>query len=460
MNFQNELANYMNLLNISPKELSQISKLSPTIISRYLNGKRTPRIQSDYFNKIVNSLYEIAKSKNINLGENTIAETLKKSISSSNINFDVFVNNFNTLLIELKINIADIAKYTGYDTSFISRIKNKTRKPSDFDNFVDNICDFIVNTYQDNNSKQKVSNILNCDINNFDNINHYKKTVNKWLITELKNYNESVRNFLTLLDNFDLNDYVINTNYNKIKVPTSPVILKTSKVYYGKDGRKQSEADFLKTTLISKSKEPIYFYSNLPMEEASKDQDFKKKWVLAMTMLLKKGLHLNMIHSVDRPINEMLLGLENWIPVYMTGSISPYYFTNPPSNMFFGSYCSSGSVALSGESCSDSLEISRFYLTTKKDEVEYYNNKAKYMLSKAKPLMKIFKEDDQEKFDEFMKSEKSNDIKHIKKDCFKNINFHINKNKWIMISKKLSPKIHFIIYNKKLMNAIETFLNE
>lgn len=41
--------------------------------------------------------------------------------------------------------------------------------------------------------------------------------------------------------------------------------------------------------------------------------------------VFKKGHHLNIIHNVDRPFNEMMLGLESWIPIYMTGQISPYY---------------------------------------------------------------------------------------------------------------------------------------
>ena len=484
MSFQTELKKYIDLLNISPKELSDISGLSPTIISRYLNGKRTPRINSDYFNQIIISLNQIASSKNIDLTEDIISQTLKNSITSSTINYDIFVNNFNILLVELKTNIGDIAKYTGYDASFISRIKNNTRKPGDPQNFVDSICNFFINAYQEKAEKLHIASILNCNIDDLKEMENYKNTIYNWLTTENKNNNQSIRNFLTKLDCFDLNDYVTKIDYSKVKIITSPVIIKTSKIYYGKTGRKQSESDFLKTTLISKSKEPIYFYNDLPMTEPGSDEEFKQKWALAITMILKKGLHLNIIHNVDRPINEMLLGLESWLPVYMTGSISPYYFVNPPSNIFLGSYCSSGSVALFGECNPVNAEISRFYLTTKKDEVKYFNERNKYMLSKAKPLMDIFKEEHEQEFENFLKEQnvyflkdfceessckcemdmasinKNSNISLIKKDSFKNINFVINENKWIMINKELSPKIHFVIYNNKLINAIKSFLQD
>lgn len=225
-----------------------------------------------------------------------------------------------------------------------------------------------------------------------------------------------------------------------------------------KNGRKQSEAEFLRITLLSKSDEPIFFYSNLPLEEAAKDENFKKKWLLAIAMVLKKGLHLNMIHNIDRPISEMLLGIENWIPLYMTGAISPYYFKKTPSDLFYTAHYTSGAVALSSEYIKASDGKSRYYLTTKKEELEYYKAKSEYLLKKASPLMEIFKEDNKDEFKTFMNMQNSNEIKTVKKDCYKNIDFSINKNKWVMINKKTSPQMHFVIYNSKLRSAFETFL--
>lgn len=459
MDFSYELNNYMNLLNCSPKELSEVSGLSLTLISRYINGKRTPRIQSEYFNKIVNSIYEISKQKSIELNLEDITNTLKNSITLPDKDYDIFVDNFNTLLNEFKINISDIANSIGYDTSFISRIKNKTRKPSDLNSFIDSISTFFINTLQSNIDKKQMSALLNCTIEALNNKANYKKLFIKWITSSQENNKIAIENFLKTLNNFDLNDYVANNPFEKTKILTSPVILRTSKLFYGTEGRKQSEAEFLKTTLISKSKEPIFFYNDLPIEETAHDEDFKQKWVLAVTLILKKGLHLNIVHNVDRPINEMLLGLENWIPIYMTGSISPYYFPTPPSDIFATSHCTSGSIALSGECNPENTDSSRFYVTTKKEDLKYYSEKSKYMLSKAKPLMTIFKESDSKEFLEFMNKEKISELRKIEKDLFKNIDFVVNKNKWIMINKKLDPEIHFVIYNHKLRNAIDAFLN-
>ena len=39
--------------------------------------------------------------------------------------------------------------------------------------------------------------------------------------------------------------------------------------------------------------------SDMPMEDMAKDVDFGKKWMFAIAMSLKKGLHLNIIHNLD-----------------------------------------------------------------------------------------------------------------------------------------------------------------
>ena len=44
-----------------------------------------------------------------------------------------------------------------------------------------------------------------------------------------------------------------------------------------------------------------------------------------------------------------MLGLESWIPMYMTGQISHYYLKNAQDNVFSHFLKVSGSVALTGE---------------------------------------------------------------------------------------------------------------
>ena len=459
-NFGEELKKYMKLFDCSTKELSKESGLSYMLINRYINNIRKPKENSEYFNKLVNGLYKISINKNIKISEEEIEQKLHKSLTSNafNIDLDLFIDNFNMLQKELNITTTEISKAIGYDSSFISRMKNKERKPADFEKFIDKLRNYIISICESENSKICLSNLFNCTIDDLQENDTFKQIFTKWICSKhIETAPNHIFDFLSKLDNFDLNDY-IGTDFSKVKVPTSPVIIRNSKTFLGAKGRKQAEGEFLKITLISKSDEPIFFYSDLPMAEAGNDEEFKEKWVYAMTKLLKKGLHLNIVHNLNRPIDEMLFGLENWIPIYMTGSITPYYFKTPPSKFFAGSLCTSGSVMLSSECIKYNENKSIFYLTTKKEEVKFGQEKAKYMLSKATPLMEIYKEEDKDAFNEFINKEKNANIKKIEKGIFKNIDFYINENKWVIINKKITPEIHFVIHHEKLITAIKTFL--
>ena len=70
--------------------------------------------------------------------------------------------------------------------------------------------------------------------------------------------------------------------------------------------------------------------------------------------------------------------------------------------------------------------------------------------------MEIYKESNKNEFNKIVKSEKN--IKIIKNEHFKNIDFYIAQNKWISINKLTSPKMNFVIYNEKLRKALEEFL--
>ena len=132
------------------------------------------------------------------------------------------------------------------------------------------------------------------------------------------------------------------------------------------------------------------------------DLDFSKKYMLGLALLLKKGLHLNIIHSLNRPFQEMMLGLESHIPLYMTGQISPYYLQSAPNTVFCHFLKVSGSAALSGECIAGCHEDGMYRLSRGKRDLAYYRKRADDLLQKAKPLMDIYRETSQNELNAFL----------------------------------------------------------
>ena len=172
------------------------------------------------------------------------------------------------------------------------------------------VCDFICSKYKSSEDIKNLSKILDCDENSLNNENIFDTLFN-WLTCENKVESNQVVEFLNNLDKFNLNDYIKAIKFDELKVLNIPFYKAKTKCYYGIEEMKQGELDFFKATVLSKSMEDIFMCSDMPMEDMGKDIEFGKKWMFAIAMCLKKGLHLNIIHNLDRPFNEMMLGLES-----------------------------------------------------------------------------------------------------------------------------------------------------
>ena len=386
MNFSNILNKYINELNCTALELSNKSGVSNAVISRYRKGDKIPKYNSEQLNNIIDALYTISKEKKINITKKQIKNDLERVLNKNEIDFDTFKNNFNYLINTLNINVADISRYIGYDASYLSKIRSGIRKPLNINEFADKVCKYIIKNYDKYNNRLKE---LNC--NNYDEL-YFWLTNNK----HIDEYN--IDSFLTKLDSFDLNDYIKTIKFDKLFVPTLPKGISKSKNYYGIDGYKEAQIDTLRQIAFSKSKEDVFWMSTMPFDELSKDSKFSKKYMMYLAFILKKGLKLNIIHDLDRPFKELMLGLEGWIPLYMTGQINPYYFKENKNPLAQKIECNGGSVALSGDCITNNIETSKMFVTNKNDEVKLFKDRNKLIIKKASPLMEIYNESKKDSF--------------------------------------------------------------
>lgn len=407
MNFKEVLNKYLKELDCSSKKLSNESGLSESVISRYRSGERTPVKNSEQLNKLTKALFNIAKDN----GKNKY--TLDKIVSDFNIalpsddfDYTTFSNNLNTLITSLNINTHEMSKYIVFDASHISRIRYGKAKPSNPVEFSNKICSYILNRYKNPDDINNLMMIIGCKRSDLSNEKIYSTLFN-WLTSEIVPVKNQISDFLHHLDSFNLDDYIKVIKFDELKVPCIPFYKAKTKHYYGIEEMKQGELNFFKGTVLSKSKEDIFMCSDMPMEDMAKDIDFGKKWMFAIAMCLKKGHHLNIIHNLDRPFNEMMLGLESWIPIYMTGQISPYYLSNLKNNIYNHLNYVSAAATLSGECINGFHNKGMYYLTTNKNEIEYYKEKSDLLLKKAKPLMEIYRENNIKEYHLFLKKEEN-----------------------------------------------------
>lgn len=405
MKFSEKLNDYIEQLSCTGKDICNLSGISAASFSRYRNGERVPELGTKHFEDLCCALARISAQK----GKLQItADAVKKAFVSCDdfvsTDKELLRKNFNTLLSALNVNLTQLCQYTNYDASAVFRIRNGSRKPGDAERFASAVASFVTRTMQTQSEIGAVAELIGCDIDEIYDLSVRYAKIKSWLLKQpvQKAEGNSVSKFLSKLDDFDLNEYIKVIKFDELKVPSVPFQIPSSKTYFGIKEMMGSELDFLKSTVLSKSSAPVIMYSDMPMKEMAKDPEFPKKWMFGMAMMLKKGLHLHQIHNLDRSFDEMMLGLESWIPMYMTGQISPYYFKNAPNDVFLHFLKVSGIAALSGEAVAGYHYDGKYYLTKVKREVEYYRKRAEEMLKNAYPLMEIYRSERKNELNAFL----------------------------------------------------------
>ena len=404
MEFKDKFNEILRDLNCTSRRLSVESGISESVISRYRSGERTPKSDSEQIKKITEALYNVSlEQKSSKYTKKIIKEILIDSLKERNpFDYDSLSKNLNELILALNINISDMSKYIVFDSSHISRIRYGKTKPSDPLEFSTKVSNYIATKYNSDEEKRILKELINCN-----DVGLQDKKIFETIYNYLTNSTSSpskdyINDFLNNLDNFNLNNYIKAIKFDELKVPSLPFYIIKNKTYYGIEEMKKGELDFFKATVLSKNKGDIFMCSDMPMEDMAKDIDFGKKWMFAIAMSLKKGLHINIIHNLDRPFNEMMLGLESWIPIYMTGQVSPYYLKEAKNTPYNHLNYVSGVVALSGE-CIKGYHIKgKYYLTSNSRELEYYQEKKDLLLKKANSLMDIYNESSMNKLKTFL----------------------------------------------------------
>lgn len=422
MIFSKKLNNYIKLINCSSKDLSSTSSISPAVISRYRNGERTPKVNSVQLEQLSNGIYKIAVEKGIDLSKEVILKELSNTLSDIVIDFEQLRKNLNDIISVLNINISELSRGIGFDSSMISKIRSGKRNPANIGIFVDSICNFIVRKYKSDTDKKAICSLIECNYEDILISSNYLDKLKKWFSLNATSSHNYINDFFKNLNEFDLEQYIKAIKFDEMKVPSLPFYKSSSKTYYGIEEMKQGELDFFKATVLSKSNDSIFMCSNMPMEDMAKDVDFGKKWMFAIAMTLKKGLHLNIIHNINRPFNEMMLGLESWIPIYMTGQVSPYYLSGFQDNTYCHFNYVSGSIALAGECINGYHNKGKYHLTSNKSDIAYYKEKVKCLLNKAKPLMDIYRIDSKNSFNAFIMSDSN--IKGNHRRIFSSLPIH------------------------------------
>ena len=404
MEFYEVLNEYFDKLGCTNKELADMSELSAETIGRYRNGMRSPQRSGEAVAKLAAGLYIISQKRKITLDEKEIIQKLSSTLNEGiSVDFEVYTENLRRLVAVMDISNNELAKATNFDPSYISRVLSGKRKPSQLKKFNTDIAFYAARRIY-SSSDMEILRTLGVDTESGDSEVQLANKIFRWLGS-----NDDIRpqykidTFLSKLDEFDLDEYITAIHFKKLSAAEMPVQDNISRKGSGLKAMMEMERDFINVTMNSDLKDDIIFYSDMPMGEMVKNKEFVKKWIYGTALMLKKGIHMNIIHDVSRPFEEMMVGLESYLPMYMTGQISPYYLKKSQSEVFSHLIKVSGGAVLSGEAITGHHADGRYYLTSSREELRYYRKRAHQLLELASPLMDIYDVNHRSGFDSFFR---------------------------------------------------------
>ena len=386
MNFSDSLNSYINSLGITAKDLSVASGVSAAAISRYRAGERTPDPDGEHLRLLAQGLVALSEGS---LDEREVINDLAESISGLAVDYGTYLANMHALLATVSISNGALARALGYDPSFISRVLSGLRRPADPQAFIEESSGAIADHVINGELFEDLDEELGLHIDPTANRAECAQAIAVWVSTNYRTFRDPVGGFLGRLDSFNLKDFVRDVQFDDIQASTEPPQLPTTKTYYGLREMMAAEIDFLQETRFSKSSADVIMFSDMPLQEMADDPAFFKQWLFDVSGMLNQGFHLSVIHNTDRPLVEMMFIFEGWIPLYITGLVSPYYYNRMQSGVFRHLLRVSGTVALWGESINGHQDEGRYILTKNRDDVRYLRRRATRMLETACPLMRI-----------------------------------------------------------------------
>lgn len=409
-----DFAEKMNLIfdtiGCTNAEAARECGIDPSLVSRYKSGSRIPRSASNEFIKFCSGLVLCAQ-------KNGSWERLKNSCDISENNepykaliaylvpeyskykseqdggglraeFRLFGRKLNALMSLLDVSNIRLARAINVDSSLISRFRSGLRAPLNNHPLTESLCAYLYKTACQSSLEFELAQLINLPAGARGE-GAFIKHFTAWLIgtreSGAKSASDSLSGFLG-----GLSAGLRPGLPPEICMPEAPPY-EVANEYAGMEGLRTAVYRFLYSVATSEDKPNLKLYSDQNMQWLSADPEFIKKWSLLMSAVLMKGSKIKIIHNVERNLDEMLVGIEKWLPLYMSGSIEGYYckhLLNPrfSHTLFVASQC----LSISGSFVSGEEESGVYQYSDLREKVMHYEKQIDALFKISKPLINVF----------------------------------------------------------------------
>ena len=143
--FAKTLNSYCVQTGATSKVIAEKCGISASALSRYRHGGRMPKMSGTAVAGLAHGLAELIAERGLDDAptEEQVYEQLSASIQHPGEVAQLFCERLDTLMVELSVRNAELARAVGVDPSYLSRIRNGQRAPVKSDKLSKNCAKFF-----------------------------------------------------------------------------------------------------------------------------------------------------------------------------------------------------------------------------------------------------------------------------------------------------------------------------
>ena len=402
MTFASALDSYCKITGRTNRQISDYCDVSPSTLTRYRHGERVPEPGSTIVRKLAEALAELSAEENplyaLDADEvNTVFENELASPQMAGMDFHM---RLDMLMHLIGIRNADFAEVTGVDPSYISRIRRGQRMPANMREFASICSHLAANMCIARNLVDDVGELVGMpEISRQfppeeeDSESEIAEVIEVWL-TGSEIYTTDIVEMNKLfkwLDKTDFSEWIALGDSVTEAVPEAQ--LPVARFYHGLGGMRSAEREFVSTAIKAHAKN-AFISSDMPLLSLAGSREVLDSFMDSGLELIRNGCHINILYSLERPLEDTIKSLRLWIPLYITGCVTPGFLKGVNNRLFYHVNRICDVCVLSAESVMGHEADGRCYFSTRPEDIAYYQKKMDFILEKSSTLIEIYREHD------------------------------------------------------------------
>lgn len=299
-----------------------------------------------------------------------------------------FCEKLDFLMNITKTTNSSLARCASLDASYISRLRTGTRTPAKNENYIRAMSDFFARCCKQPYQKNALLDKMKAGSDYPADEKAAAMLIYQWLLAGSSGQANPVEGFLSSLTGSGSRKAPSDTGdaYNR----AAPAPYSTA-YYYGPQGKRQAVLDFLTLVLERETPQTLLLFSDEDIGWMTENREFAAQWAYLLSQVILRGNKIKIIHTVSRDIDEMLMAIGQWLPIYMTGSIDPYYYPKIRDGVFKRTlFIAPGTAAVVstcvGARCADAANL----LIRDVRAVASFSEEFSGYLALCRPLMRIY----------------------------------------------------------------------